>query len=341
MAKGDVLAVAQVAGVMAAKRTPDLIPLCHPLPITGVDMAFDLDVERARLEIRATVRVTGRTGVEMEALTAAVGGGVDGLRHVQGGRSRDERFRHIRAAAQSRRQERRVRAADDSPGHRDRERQGVARRARGRGRAGHSRDAARPAACAFAEVDYRVVPDEEQLIAEALFHLSERADVDLILTTGGTGLAPRDVTPQATLRSIDYEVPGIAEAMRAASLQVTPMGMLSRGVAGVRKRTLIVNLPGNPKAVRENLWRRSRRRCRTRSTRCAARSGSTRGAASFFPRGDPLRSRAGPAGFEVSRDETRRLWACPGRTLSTNTQIKERTRPQRGVLVTRKSSTQE
>jgi cyclic pyranopterin phosphate synthase len=71
VAKGDVLAVAQVAGVMAAKRTPDLIPLCHPLPISGVDMAFDLDVERARLEIRATVRVTSRTGVEMEALTAA------------------------------------------------------------------------------------------------------------------------------------------------------------------------------------------------------------------------------------------------------------------------------
>jgi cyclic pyranopterin monophosphate synthase len=71
LAKGDVLAVAQVAGVMAAKRTPDLIPLCHPLPISGVEMTFDLDVERARLEIHATVRVTGRTGVEMEALTAA------------------------------------------------------------------------------------------------------------------------------------------------------------------------------------------------------------------------------------------------------------------------------
>jgi cyclic pyranopterin phosphate synthase len=70
MKKGDVLAVAQVAGVMAAKRTPDLIPLCHPLPITGVDMAFDLNVDEARLEIRATVRVTGKTGVEMEALTA-------------------------------------------------------------------------------------------------------------------------------------------------------------------------------------------------------------------------------------------------------------------------------
>jgi molybdopterin adenylyltransferase len=102
-------------------------------------------------------------------------------------------------------------------------------------------------------VEYRIVADEEQLVAEALFHLSERSDVDLILTTGGTGLSARDVTPQATLRSIDYEVPGIAEAMRQASLQVTPAGMLSRAVAGVRHGTLIVNLPGNPKAVRENL----------------------------------------------------------------------------------------
>lgn len=115
------------------------------------------------------------------------------------------------------------------------------------------REALAAGGVAFTEVDYRIVPDEEQLIGEALFHLSERSDVDLILTTGGTGLAPRDVTPQITLHSIEYEVPGIAEAMRAASLRVTPMGMLSRGVAGVRKRTLIINLPGNPKAVRENL----------------------------------------------------------------------------------------
>ena len=102
-------------------------------------------------------------------------------------------------------------------------------------------------------VDYRVIPDEESSISEALFHLSERSDVDLILTTGGTGLAPRDVTPQVTLNAIDFEVPGIAEAMRAASLKVTPASMLSRGVAGVRRATLIINLPGSPKAVRENL----------------------------------------------------------------------------------------
>jgi molybdopterin adenylyltransferase len=115
------------------------------------------------------------------------------------------------------------------------------------------RESLEAAGLEVAFVDYRVIADEEQVIADALAQLAERRDVDLILTTGGTGLAPRDVTPQATLRSIDYEVPGFAEAMRAASLQVTPMGMLSRAVVGVRRRKLIVNLPGNPRAVRENL----------------------------------------------------------------------------------------
>lgn len=102
-------------------------------------------------------------------------------------------------------------------------------------------------------VEYRVIPDEQARIAEALFHLTERADVDLVLTTGGTGLAPRDVTPQATLKTVEYEVPGLAEAMRAESIRITPAAMLSRGVAGVRSRTLVVNLPGSPKAVSEML----------------------------------------------------------------------------------------
>src|ERR1041384_527427 len=83
-------------------------------------------------------------------------------------------------------------------------------------------------------LEYQIIPDDESAISEALFHLSERPEVELILTTGGTGLAPRDVTPQVTLNAVDYVVPGIAEAMRAASLQVTPAGMLSRAVAGVR-----------------------------------------------------------------------------------------------------------
>jgi molybdenum cofactor synthesis domain-containing protein len=102
-------------------------------------------------------------------------------------------------------------------------------------------------------VEYRVVPDEQLRIVAVLVELTERGDIDLLLTTGGTGLAPRDVTPQATLSVLEYEVPGIGEVMRAESVKVTPAGMLSRGVAGVRRGTLIVNLPGSPKAVREIL----------------------------------------------------------------------------------------
>jgi len=98
-----------------------------------------------------------------------------------------------------------------------------------------------------------VVPDERETIAGKLRTWADEVGLDLILTTGGTGFAPRDVTPEATRDVIERETPGLAEAMRAASLQVTPHAMLSRAVAGIRGRTLIVNLPGSPKAVRENL----------------------------------------------------------------------------------------
>jgi molybdopterin adenylyltransferase len=96
-----------------------------------------------------------------------------------------------------------------------------------------------------------IIPDERELIEATLREWSDDKQLNLILTTGGTGLAPRDVTPEATKAVIDREAPGIAEAMRAVSLQHTPFGMLSRGVAGTRGRTLIINLPGSPKAVRE------------------------------------------------------------------------------------------
>jgi molybdenum cofactor synthesis domain-containing protein len=100
---------------------------------------------------------------------------------------------------------------------------------------------------------YEILPDEKDLIIASLRRLSDSGNIDLILTTGGTGVAPRDVTPEATLAVIDRELPGMAEAMRAESLKKTPHAMISRAVAGIRKQTLIVNLPGSPKAVRENL----------------------------------------------------------------------------------------
>lgn len=102
-------------------------------------------------------------------------------------------------------------------------------------------------------VDYEILPDEKDMIAAKLIEWSDGGNVDLVFTSGGTGLGPRDVTPEATLAVVDRLVPGMAEVMRSHSIIRTPRGMLSRGVAGIRKRCLIVNLPGSPKAVRECL----------------------------------------------------------------------------------------
>ena len=100
---------------------------------------------------------------------------------------------------------------------------------------------------------YQVVADEFEGIVQILSCWADDLQLDLILTTGGTGLSPRDVTPEATLKVAERMVPGLAEGMRLASLAHTPHAMLSRGVAGIRGRTLIVNLPGSPRAVRENV----------------------------------------------------------------------------------------
>ena len=98
-----------------------------------------------------------------------------------------------------------------------------------------------------------VVPDERDRIAATLRAWADSDELDLIVTTGGTGLGPRDVTPEATAEAIERPVPGLGELMRAAGVKHTPLAALSRGVAGVRGRCLIVNLPGSPKGVRENL----------------------------------------------------------------------------------------
>lgn len=98
-----------------------------------------------------------------------------------------------------------------------------------------------------------ILPDDEAAIREILIKWADGAELDVILTTGGTGFSPRDVTPEATRAVIEREAPGLAEAMRAASLKITPHAMLSRVVTGIRKKTLIINLPGSPKGAVENL----------------------------------------------------------------------------------------
>ncbi|WP_456385331.1 MogA/MoaB family molybdenum cofactor biosynthesis protein [Desulfolithobacter sp.] len=102
-------------------------------------------------------------------------------------------------------------------------------------------------------VAYEIIPDRQELIETTLVSWADTRDIDLIVTTGGTGVSPSDVTPEATRNVIDREVPGIAEAMRRASLEKTVQAVWSRGIAGIRNETLIINLPGSRKAARENI----------------------------------------------------------------------------------------
>jgi molybdenum cofactor synthesis domain-containing protein len=102
-------------------------------------------------------------------------------------------------------------------------------------------------------IDRRIIPDEKEMIRRFLLECCDARQVDLILTTGGTGVGPRDVTPEATREVIDKEIPGMGEAMRRASAAVTPHAMISRALVGIRGRTLIINLPGSPRGARENL----------------------------------------------------------------------------------------
>ena len=98
-----------------------------------------------------------------------------------------------------------------------------------------------------------IIPDEKDKIKNVLIDCADKMKLDLIITTGGTGVSPRDLTPDATLEVIDKEVPGMAEAIRLVSMAITPHAMISRAVVGIRGRSLIITLPGSPKAVRENL----------------------------------------------------------------------------------------
>lgn len=128
-----------------------------------------------------------------------------------------------------------------------------------KGYRGERVDTSGPALCAILEsrgyevVRTAVIPDEEEYIKSALIKCADEIGVNLILTTGGTGFSPRDITPEATLEVLERRTPGIAEAMRAESIRITPKGCLSRGEAGIRGRSLIINLPGSEKAAKENL----------------------------------------------------------------------------------------
>ncbi len=262
--KGDAFVTARLAGIAAAKRTAELIPLCHPIALDRVDVELDHDASSGLVTIRAEAAATARTGVEMEALTAASVAALT-LYDMAKALQRDIVIEQVVLLAKE--------GGKSGPWMRDAgpsasatpparvvpEHEAVVITCSTRAAAGERADASGPAVVdALREAgisvapDAVILPDDDAAIATTLATLADAGHA-LLVTSGGTGLTPGDVTPAATRRIIDREIPGMAELMRSAGLASTPMAALSRGVVGARGATLIVNLPGSPRGATESL----------------------------------------------------------------------------------------
>jgi len=247
--KGDVLQVARAAGIQAAKRTSDWIVFCHPLLLDWVEVFFE--VSETQIEVSAEVKAIWRTGVEMEAMTAVSGALLnmyDMLKPLEtdiifsdirlvkkkGGKSQftDTFDSPLKCA---------VLVISDSTFAGDRE------------------DKSGKIICSFLENQpvstdfYEILPDKPEMITNRLIELVDNEKVDLIFTTGGTGFGPKDWTPEATKKVIEKEAPGIVEAIRKHGKERTPYAMLSRELAGLRGKSVIVNLPGSSKGAKESM----------------------------------------------------------------------------------------
>lgn len=246
--KKDVLTIARTAAVMAAKKTGELIPYCHPLVLDQIQIDFEL--LESSIQIFSTVTTISKTGVEMEALTAASVAAltlydmlkpleqpleISGIKLLSkyGGKStyRQKISVGFKAAV--------LVSSDSTAAGTRQDKSGLIIKTR-------------LEQFGIAAMAYKIVPDDKALIQAELKRLVED-QVDLILTTGGTGLGPRDVTVEAVSEIIEKEVPGITEAMRGFGQKQTPYAMLSRGVAGLIGETLVVTLPGSSGGASESL----------------------------------------------------------------------------------------
>jgi cyclic pyranopterin phosphate synthase len=260
--KGDALVTARLAGIGAAKRTSQLIPLCHPIPLDRVDVEMTADRAAGTISIRAEAAATARTGVEMEALTAASVAALtvyDMAKALQRDIVIERVELLLKEGGRSGAWSRDGQTAGPVPTEPAAEHEAVVVVCSTRAAAGERADASGPALVAqLREAGFdpgpavRVIPDDEDLIASTIAALAD-AGHRLVVTSGGTGLSPTDRTPAATRRVIDREVPGLAELMRVAGLASTPMAALSGGVVGARGQTLVVNLPGSPRGAAESL----------------------------------------------------------------------------------------
>ncbi|MBN2410649.1 bifunctional molybdenum cofactor biosynthesis protein MoaC/MoaB [candidate division KSB1 bacterium] len=247
--KGDVIQVARAAGILAAKKTAELMVFCHPIPLDWVEVT--VEPQNDRIRVLAEIRTVWKTGVEMEALTAVSAAllniydmlkpldddlhlGDIRLVEKSGGWSdyREPEAQNIRCG---------VLVISDSTF------------------AGQRTDSSGKALVTFLQQQgfrvpvYDVLPDDRGKIESKLTELADSDKLDMIFTAGGSGLGPKDITPEATLAVIDKEIPGIAEALRSYGKDRTPYAMLSRQVCGKRKNTLIINLPGSEKGAMQSI----------------------------------------------------------------------------------------
>lgn len=247
--KGNVLEIARAAAVLASKKTAELIPFCHPIPVDFV--GIDFEMKKNEIVIRSEVKSIGKTGVEMEALTAVTIAALtvyDMLKPLdkelvieqivllekKGGKNDfQDRFpRPIKAG---------VLVISDST-FKGKRKDNSGKIIESRLKEHH-----------VVIQEYKILPDNKEIISQELRRLSDEKKLDIILTTGGTGLGPKDVTSEATLEVVDRTGPGITEAMRSYGQKRVPFAMLSRNVAGVRGKTLIVNLPGSSRGAEESM----------------------------------------------------------------------------------------
>lgn len=258
MPKADVLATARIAGIAAAKRTWELIPLCHQLALSSVKVNFGFT--DTSITIEASAKTKGPTGVEMEALTAVAVAGLtlhdmvkavdpaavlNGVRLVSKEGGKRGRWSREDAAPET------ATGSDDAAG-----RSATVLVASTGVAAGTREDRTGPLIRSWLEErGFTVRGPLVYADADIAAGLSEamRPKPALVVTTGGTGASPTDATPEATLALLDRELPGVADSIRRRGLDVTPHAVLSRGVAGLVGRTVVVNLPGSPGGVKDGL----------------------------------------------------------------------------------------
>ena len=247
--KGDIVEAAKIAATSGAKKTSDLIPYCHPIPLDHIEV--QVSVKSKAIEVDVTVKSIWKTGVEMEALSGACIGALtiyDMLKPVD-----DSLFiSSVRLIEKSggmggfaTKQGNKIRAGvivvsdSVSAGKRlDKSGKFIVKALKDKN---------------IDVIKYKVIPDDSSAIEKLLVKYSDVFALNLIVTTGGTGLSHRDVTPEATRNVIEKEITGIAEGSRAYGQRRTPLSMLSRGVAGIRGTSLIINIPGSLRAVSESL----------------------------------------------------------------------------------------